>query len=131
MLYRIFRGINEVYPAIWLGIFILLAIVAFAFTVIYPIVPIVLVISSVFLVVGVRCGYLGLKWIELTLAREALGAGNCPACRSACDALRIGPRRVLECQGCRRAFEENGEKYVAKPEDAEQSADFERTAEAI
>ncbi len=131
MLYRIFRGINEVYPAVWLGIFMLLAIVAFAFTVIYPIVPIVLVISSVFLVVGVRCGYLGLKWVEHKLAREALAGGNCPACRAECDALRIGARRVLECQGCRRAFEENGEIYVAKPEDAEQSADFERTAEAI
>lgn len=131
MLYRIFRGINEVYPTVWLGIFMLLAIVAFAFTVIYPIVPIVLVISSVFLVVGVRCGYLGLKWIEHKLAREALAGGSCPACRAECDALRIGARRVLECQGCRRAFEESGEKYVAKPEDAEQSADFERTAEAI
>ncbi|MEY4119568.1 MAG: hypothetical protein RLZZ116_2896 [Planctomycetota bacterium] len=131
MLYRIFRGINEVYPAVWLGIFMLLAIVAFAFTVIYPIVPIVLVISSVFLVVGVRCGYLALKWIEHKLAREALAGGNCPACRADCDALRIGSRRVLECQGCRRAFEENGEKYVPRPEDAEQSADFERTAEAI
>jgi hypothetical protein len=130
MLYRILRGITEVYPAVWLGIFMLLAVIAFAFTVIYPLVPIVLVISSVFLVVAVRCGYLALKWIEHRLAREALVAGACPACRTACDALRIGSRRVLECPGCRRAFEENGEKYVPKPEDSEQSADFERTVEA-
>ena len=74
MLYRILRGITEVYPAVWLGIFMLLAVIAFAFTVIYPLVPIVLVISSVFLVVAVRCGYLALKWIEHRLAREALVA---------------------------------------------------------
>jgi hypothetical protein len=30
-----------------------------------------------------------------------------------------------------RAFEENGEMYVPRFEDAGQSADFERTAEAI
>ena len=131
MLYRVFRGITEVYPTVWLGIFMLLAVVAFAFTVIYPVVPIVLVISSVFLVVAVRCGYLALKWCELRVARASLGQGLCPACRAPCDALRVGSRRVLECPGCRRAFEADGEKYVPRPEDAEESADFERTAEAI
>jgi len=38
---------------------------------------------------------------------------------------------VQECPGCRRAFEENGEKYVPLVEDAGRSADFERTAEAL
>lgn len=128
MIYRILRGITEVYGVTWLVIFIAMFFVAFAFTVIYPLVPIVMIISSVFLVVFVRCGYLGLKWAELKVARGALGTDSCPACRAACDALRVGERRVLECPGCRRVFEESGEIYVAPPAEQEPPASFERAA---
>lgn len=128
MIYRILRGITEVYGVTWLVIFIAMFFVAFAFTVIYPLVPIVMIISSVFLVVFVRCGYLGLKWAELKVARAALGTGRCPACRAACDALRVGEHRVLECPGCRRVFEESGEIYAAPPAEQEPSATFERAA---
>ena len=130
MIYRILRGITEVYGVTWLVIFIAMFFVAFAFTVIYPLVPIVMIISSVFLVVFVRCGYLGLKWAELKVARTALRTDSCPACRTACDALRVGERRVLECPGCRRVFEETGEIYVAPPPEQEPPASFERTAPA-
>ena len=51
MLYRILRGVTEIYGVTWLAIFILMFFVAFAFTLIYPLVPIVMIISSVFLVV--------------------------------------------------------------------------------
>lgn len=130
MLYRILRGITEIYGRVWLFIFIGMFFVALAFTVIYPLVPIVMIISSVFLVVFVRCGYLGLKWAECGLAREALGAGNCPACRTKVDALRIGEERVHECPGCRRVYDGKGDVY--SPEFAEEvtpPANFERASE--
>jgi hypothetical protein len=130
MIYRILRGITEIYGITWLVIFIAMFFVAFAFTVIYPLVPIVMIISSVLLVVGVRCGYLALKWSELRVARGALAGGTCPACRTACDALRVGERRIQECPGCRRVFEESGEIYVAPPAEQEPPASFERSAAA-
>jgi Zn-finger nucleic acid-binding protein len=78
----------------------------------------------------VRCGYLALKWSELRVARGALAGGTCPACRTACDALRVGERRIQECPGCRRVFEESGEIYVAPPAEQEPPASFERSAAA-
>jgi len=131
MLYRILRGITQIYAPVWFAIFLLLAAIAFVFTMIYPLVPIVLLISSVFLVVAVRCGYLGLKWIELWLAREALGEGRCPACSTKCDAVRVGERRVQECPGCRKIFDETGEHFVPPPADDLNQATFERGAEAM
>lgn len=129
MLYRILHGIVKIYAPVWFAIFLGLAAIAMLFTVIYPLVPIVLIISSVFLVVGVRCGYLVLKWLELKLAMEKLSVGLCPACGARCDAIRIGERRVQECPGCRQAYDEKGDHYAPQPGDAEKSADFERTAE--
>ena len=133
MIYRILNGITHIYPYAALGLFVLLAVIAFAFTVIYPLVPIVLMISSIFLVVFVRCGYLALKWVELKLAMESLSTGSCPACGTRCDALRVGERRIQECPGCRRVFDDKGEPYVpsdASSSEAEQPATFERGAEA-
>ena len=70
MVYRFLRGINEIYGVTVLFVFIALFFIALAFTVIYPLVPIVLMISSIFLVVFVRLVYLGLKAAELMLARD-------------------------------------------------------------
>lgn len=131
MLYRILNGITHIYPYAALSLFVLLAVIAFAFTMIYPLVPIVLMIGSIFLVVFVRCGYLALKWIELKLAMESLAGGACPACGTRCDALRVGERRVQECPGCRRAYDEKGEIFVPGAEGTGPSADFERNAEAV
>lgn len=124
MLYRILRGVTEIYGVTWLAIFILMFFVAFAFTLIYPLVPIVMIISSVFLVVLVRCGYLGLKWGELAVARGALGSGACPACSTRCDALRVGEQRVLECPACRRVFEDSGEIYTPASSESAPAASF-------
>lgn len=131
MLYRILSGITHIYPSVALGLFVLLAVIAFAFTMIYPLVPIVLMISSIFLVVFVRCGYLALKWLERRLAMESLSRGACPACGTVCDALRVGERRVQECPGCRRAFDERGEPFIASDASAEasQPSGFERGGE--
>jgi hypothetical protein len=131
MLYRFLRGLNEIYPQLWLAIFIGLAAIAMAFTVIYPLVPIVLIISSVFLVVAVRLVYLALRWAECRLALGSLASGRCPACKTMCDRIAIGERRIHECPGCRRAFDDKGDHYQPQPGDEQQPATFERTAEAI
>jgi hypothetical protein len=133
MLYRILRGINEIYGVTVLFLFIGAFFVAFAFTVIYPLVPIVLLISSIFFVVGFRLVFLALRGAERSVARSALANGACPACRTRCDAIRIGERRVQECPGCRRVFAENGDPYIPQeaPEDAGTEARFERDESAV
>lgn len=130
MLYRILRGINEIYGVTVLFLFIGAFFVAFAFTVIYPLVPIVLLISSIFFVVGFRLVFLALRGAERRVARSALGRGGCPACSARCDAILVGQRRVHECPGCRRVFDEFGDPYIPQevPEDAEKEARFERAA---
>lgn len=132
MLYRFFRGLNEIYGVTVLFCFIAAFFIAFAFTVIYPLVPIILIISSIFLVVAARTVFLVLRRVERSLATRALGRGACPACSTACDAIRVGDRRVLECPGCRRAFAESGDPYVPQetPEDAATTARFEQVAGA-
>ncbi|MCE2882614.1 MAG: hypothetical protein LW636_09710 [Planctomycetaceae bacterium] len=118
MLYRFMRGFNEIYGVTVLFLFIGAFFVAFAFTLVYPLVPIVMLISSIFFVVGFRVFGLVCRGIERSLAREALGRGNCPACRTACDVLEVGAQRVHECPSCRRAFAATGDPFVP-----EESAD--------
>jgi hypothetical protein len=129
MVYRFLRGFNEIYPLAALFGFMAAFFVAFAFTVIYPLVPIVLMISSIFVVVGVRLVYLGMRWLERSVARGALAKGKCPACKTTCDAVLVGERRVQECPGCRRIFAETGDPYVPQevPEDAQIPARFEQS----
>lgn len=112
MLYRFLRGINEIYPKACLLLFIGLFLVAFTFTMVYPLVPIVLIISSVYLVVVVRCGYLALKWAELKVARNKLAQGMCPACGVRCDKRQVAERSVHDCPGCRRGFTDTGEAHL-------------------
>jgi len=131
MVYRILTGITHIYPYAALALFVLLAVIAFAFTMIYPLVPIVLMIGSIFLVVFVRCGYLALKWVELRLAMESLAKGACPACGTRCDALRVAGQRIQECPGCRRVYDEKGETYVPSVDGVGPTTEPERTAEAI
>jgi hypothetical protein len=128
MLYRLLRGFNEIYPIAVLFAFIAAFFVAFAFTVIYPLVPIILIISSVFLVVIARVTFLVMRGFERRLALAALRNDRCPACSTGCDAVRVGERRVLECPGCRRCYAEDGAPYVPqeRTEDAEKPASFER-----
>jgi hypothetical protein len=131
MLYRFLRGFNEIYPVTVLFAFIAAFFVAFAFTVIYPLVPIILIISSVFLVVIARVVYLTTRRIELGVALGALKSGRCPACATTCDVLRVGEARVQECPGCRRIYDETGAPYVPRErtEDAEKPVNLERSSE--
>jgi hypothetical protein len=128
MLYRFLRGFNEIYPVTVLFAFIAAFFVAFAFTVIYPLVPIVLIISSVFLVVFARVFYLVTRRFERGVALASLRGGRCPACATTCDVLRVGEARVQECPGCRRIFDEIGAPYVPveRVEDAEKPVSLER-----
>ena len=112
MLYRFVRGFNEIYGVTVLFLFIGAFFVAFACTLIYPLIPIVMLISSIFLVVIARVTFVVLRSIEERIARGALSAGRCPACRTACYAVRVGEKRVHECPGCRRVFAESGAPFV-------------------
>ena len=130
MLYRFLRGLNEIYGVTVLFCFIAAFFVAFAFTLIYPIVPLVMLISSIFLVVIARGVFLALRWFERRVATAGIRKGECPACSAKFDAILVGERRVHECPGCRRIFDELGDPYVPQenPEDAAKPATFERSA---
>jgi len=130
MLYRFFRGLNEIYGVTVMFCFIAAFFVAFAFTLIYPIVPLVMLISSIFLVVIARGVFLVLRGAERRFAKSGIQRGTCPACSSTLDSILVGERRVHECPGCRRVFSENGDPYVPQevPEDVGKSATFERSA---
>lgn len=130
MLYRFLRGLNEIYGVTVLFCFIAAFFVAFAFTLIYPIVPLVMLISSIFLVVIARVVFLVLRRMERGVALSGIRQGTCPACSTKFDAILVGERRVHECPGCRRIFDESGDPYVPQenPEDADKSATFERSA---
>ncbi|MFM7050520.1 MAG: hypothetical protein ACKOYN_00095 [Planctomycetota bacterium] len=120
MLYRFLRGFNEIYGVTVLFLFIGAFFVAFAFTLVYPLVPIVMLISSIFLVVGFRVFGLLCRKAEHAVARASVGRGMCPACSVSCDALEVGAQRVHECPSCRRAFVASGEPFVPE-ETAEQA----------
>lgn len=130
MLYRFVRGLNEIYGVTVMFGFIAAFFIAFAFTLIYPIVPLVMLISSIFLVVIARGVFLVLRRIERGFAKASLGQGNCPACASKVDVLLVGEKRVHECPVCRRIFDDVGDPYSPqeRTEDVGKSATFERTA---
>ena len=129
MLYRFLRGFNEIYPVTVLFAFIAAFFVAFAFTVIYPLVPIILIISSVFLVVIARVVFLVMQRFERGVALSSLRKGKCPACATECDVLRVGESRVQECPVCRRIYDEVGAPYVLQErvEDAAKPVNLERS----
>jgi hypothetical protein len=129
MLYRFLRGLNEIYGVTVLFCFIGAFFIAFLFTLIYPIVPLLMLISSIFLVVIARGAFMVMRHVECTVARRGIARGACPACDEPLDAVLVGERRVHECPGCRRIFGEDGMPYVPQevPEDAGKSATFERS----
>lgn len=142
MLYRFVRGFNEIYSVTMLFAFVAAFFVAFAFTVVLPIVPIVMIVLSPFLVVLARGGMIALRALEGALAREALRGGRCPACGGACDRVRIEPAEgdaglagqsgvVHECPDCRRVFTDEGKVYeINRAEAPVPPAEFEATGAA-
>jgi hypothetical protein len=74
--------------------------------------------------------FLTLRGLERRVATAGIRRGECPACAAKFDAILVGERRVHECPGCRRIFDEVGDPYVPQenPEDASKPATFERSA---
>jgi hypothetical protein len=68
--------------------------------------------------------------MERGVALSGIRHGTCPACAARFDAILVGERRVHECPGCRRIFDEVGDPYLPQenPEDADKAATFERSA---
>jgi hypothetical protein len=130
MLYRFLRGLNEIYGVTVLFCFVAAFFIAFAFTLIYPIVPLLMLMASIFLVVLARGAFIVMRAAERRVARTGIARGTCPACGTRFDAILVGERRVHECPGCRRIFDEAGDPYVPQetPEDSGKSATFERSA---
>ena len=113
MRYRLITGLIEIYGVSILFCFIAAFFIAFAFTVIYPLVPIVLIIGSVFMVIFARVGFLAMRATQHRLARTALGKGVCPQCAARSDARMVGESRVFKCSGCAREFAHTGAAYQA------------------
>ncbi len=112
MIYRILRAINDVYGTVALFGFIAAFFIALAFTVIYPLVPILLIFSSIFLVVAVRLGYLALHAAERAVARRSLHRGVCPWCAGICHARQVTDKTVHACSGCSARYCSTGAQFV-------------------
>ncbi len=113
MRYRLLTGLIEIYGVSVLFCFIAAFFVALAFTVIYPLVPIVLIIGSVFMVIFARVGFLAMRATQQRLARTALNKGRCPQCSASCDAHTVGESCVFKCSECKREFAHTGALYEA------------------
>ena len=116
MLYRFVRGFNELYGITVFALFVGAFLVAFAFTLVYPIVPIVLLFVSIFAVVGFTGLNRLLRAIERGLARRGLERGCCPACRSTLVPIDLPGEAGLDCSGCARIFRPGGELWLGDPD---------------
>ncbi len=112
MLYRFTHALAEMYGFVAFGCFVALFLIAFAFTVLYPIVPIVLIMLAPFAAVVAVGGSRLLRVIEQYLARRKLGAGDCPYCGGKCEPHEQvdtesddeRPVPALSCTHCNRAY---------------------------
>ncbi len=118
MFYRVLRNVNEIYGVVALFAFIAAFFIALAFTVIYPMVPILLVFSSIFLVVGARLGYLALRAGERALARREIARGLCPDCGESCESRVVSGQSLSECSVCSMRFTPQGERSIEPELDA-------------
>jgi hypothetical protein len=103
MLYRFLRGLNEIYGVTVLFCFIGAFFIAFAFTLIYPIVPLLMLISSIFLVVIARGAFMVMRHVECTVARRGIARGACPACDEPLARRMPSVRRAARRGARRRA----------------------------
>jgi hypothetical protein len=111
MLYRAIRAVNEHFALGVFGFFVLLFFVALAFTFIYPIVPLVLVFFSLFLVVFFWLIFKAMGGMARSMARRWMRSGQCPACDGKLIAMEAHGERLQECDNCRRAFMTNGDEW--------------------
>lgn len=117
MLYRFARAFNELYGVTVFALFVAAFLVAFAFTLIYPIVPIVLLFVSIFAVVAFTGLNRLLRSVERGLARRGLDRGRCPACRATLAPIDLPGERGLDCTGCGRIFRTGGELWLGDPDE--------------
>ncbi|MBL9147482.1 MAG: hypothetical protein JNM94_02195 [Phycisphaerae bacterium] len=122
MLYRAVRAINAVYGLAALGFFIAAFFIAFALTVVYPIVPLLMLIASIFLLVFAVTLWRILKAIELALARRQIARGKCPVCTG--ELLSIETRAKerdrglrMVCVRCDRMYAADGDEWQPDPDD--------------
>ncbi|MSR41281.1 MAG: hypothetical protein EXS10_05185 [Phycisphaerales bacterium] len=116
MLYRFTHALANIYGFIAFGGFVALFLIAFAFTVLYPIVPIILIMIAPFAAVAAVGGSRLLRVAERFFARRKLASAHCPHCDGACaastsidaEADSIVPVSVLVCSRCARAFIASG-----------------------
>jgi hypothetical protein len=116
MLYRFARAFNELYGITVFALFVMAFLVAFAFTLVYPIVPIVLLFTSIFAVVFFTGLNRLLRAVERRLARRGLERGTCPACREPLAPVDLPDGPGLDCTGCARIFRPGGELWLGDPD---------------
>ena len=131
MLYRFFRGLVELYGAVALAAFIALFFIAFAFTVLYPIVPIVLIMVAPFAAVTAVGGSRLLRMVERFFARKKLAMARCPQCEGGLEERQLldpesddhAEATCLVCEQCQRAFIVSGRCFPLKVQTASSSPD--------
>jgi len=116
MLYRFARGFNELYGITVFALFVTAFFVAFAFTLIYPIVPIVMLFLAIFGVAFFSVFNRMLRGVERALARRGLRRGRCPACAALVAPIDLRTSAGFDCTGCARIFREDGELYLGDPD---------------
>lgn len=122
MLYRALRAINARYTVVAFGFFATAFFVALL-TMVYPIVPLAILFSSIYLVVLAWIGRCILKGTERALARRALRQGSCPACEGRTVSVAVAggtdnaTERRFDCQRCRMRYAEDGDDWDAEHDD--------------
>jgi hypothetical protein len=116
MLYRFFRAVAELFPFVCFALFTAAFFTAFAFTVIYPIVPLLLLIVSIFALVLCVATSRVLRFFERTAALRRLRRDACPACAAALQRYRVAESDVAECTDCGRVFDADGSIWEPSPD---------------
>ncbi|MDZ4829856.1 MAG: hypothetical protein SGJ09_06615 [Phycisphaerae bacterium] len=117
MFYRIARAINEYFGFAVLGFFVLVFFIALAFTLIYPIVPFVLLFLCLFLVGVFSLVARVLRAIERWVARRSLRLDRCPACAGELIDVEGNGELLRQCLPCGHSLRASGEQWVPGPDD--------------
>jgi hypothetical protein len=116
MLYRIARSIAEGFKFVAFGGFVVAFFIALAFVFILPIVPLFLIISAPFALVGCWLASDLLSAVEQALGRRGVRRGICPACHHGLERFTVDGVHIHECAHCRRIFEEDGDIWHRSPD---------------
>jgi len=108
MIYRFARAIAELFPFLAFAFFVGAFFVALAFTVLYPIVPIILLMVSIPLLVLAVAFARVLRFVERTAAKRGLRRDRCPACDEGLERYTMAGEPLKECVRCQRVFDATG-----------------------